>query len=136
MDEILVVHHVDGRIQQVMGYTSDAQLQKYREVFTGMEVVVVPKPATPINDGYYVTGGALTPRPTLTIAVSEAEISADAETAAVIEGIPAGAIVTTGSETLEADGTSLEFITDIPGEHSIRIDHFPWISEEVTIHAI
>lgn len=82
-----------------------------------------------------VAQGTLVERPEFEITCTQETIPADGETPAVIEGIPAGARVTTGAETLEADGTPLEFITDIPGEHSIRIECFPYLPEEVTIHA-
>lgn len=84
----------------------------------------------------FVQDGAVLPRPKMSIALSVGEIAADMEDTAIINGILEGAAVTSNGQSMVADGTDMEFVTDVIGVHKLEIVLFPYLDAEVTINAI
>lgn len=89
-----------------------------------------------VLDADFVQDGAVLPRPKMSITLSTGEIAADMEDTAIISGILEGAAVTSNSQTMVADGSDMEFVTDVVGVHKLNIALFPYLDAEVIINAI
>ena len=87
-------------------------------------------------ESHYIVDGSITPRPELGITMSRANIAANGTDTCNISGIPEGATVTSNEFSITADGSDLEFATDIPGEHVLKISLWPYMDAEVTINAL
>ena len=84
----------------------------------------------------YVNDGAIVDKPLLSVIVDKPTITADGSDVVTITGIPEGATVRWNDMEMIADGNDIEFMTDIVGEHKLRITLWPYKDAEVTIHAI
>ena len=85
---------------------------------------------------FYILGGVLEPRPGMPVSVDKTDITADDVDVATISGVPAGASVGDGVESVVADGSDIQFSTDIEGTHEIVIEKFPFKPYTVVINAI
>jgi hypothetical protein len=87
---------------------------------------------------WYVKDKIATPRPDNQITVSKTTINADGIDAAIISGVPAGAIVRiqTDRETrVISDGTDIHLTSAKPMKILVHIEAFPLKEKEVTIYA-
>jgi len=84
----------------------------------------------------YIAEGVVTDRPAMVVGLSKQEIAADAVDMAIISGIPSGATIRWNETEQIADGSDVEFVTDIIGEHRLHITLWPYQDAEVTINAI
>lgn len=84
----------------------------------------------------YVTGEEqIAERPIIHTTLSVPTIQANGTDICLISGIPEGATVTSSEFFIVADGSDLEFVTDIPGEHKLKITLWPYMDAEVVIDA-
>lgn len=96
----------------------------------------LPLPSNDETD--YVSEGAVLPRPTMQLEVSNGPVPADGVTEAVITGVPAGASVTvTGPADArgEAIGEPVQLTFSLAGAYMVRFELFPYQDAKVTIHA-
>lgn len=87
----------------------------------------------------YILAGAVTPRPTMPIALSAESVAADGTSEVTIDGIPAGATVSVAGPTKmtgEADGGPIVMTFAIQGDYTVSADLFPYQTAKVSIHAI
>lgn len=125
-----------GRVIQI-GSSLDINLHLKKSAETG---IVLDAHASSTQ---YVSAGKLCERPSMVedlgVSLNKVDILADGVDAATLSNLPdSSTVIYRGPDSvrreLVQDGT-IEFVTDIPGEHSIRIECFPYLPEEVTIHA-
>jgi len=79
---------------------------------------------------------SITSRPEMQLTADKNEISADSADAATISGVPEGATVTSGEDSMTIEDGVLEFVTDKRGEHVLKFECFPYINTEVVINAV
>jgi hypothetical protein len=91
-------------------------------------------------DEQYFSEGQLCYRPYIDAVISKTELPADASSVVQLSKLPDPCTITYSgpgfSLTKEVTGGSAEFTTDAPGEHTIKIEAFPYKDKEVTFHAI
>jgi hypothetical protein len=125
-----------GRVIQT-GFSVDANLYLKKSAETDV-ILDVHADST-----QYVSDSRLCNRPSMVedlgFSLDKVSIHADGIDVATMSNIPTSSMVVysgpdSARRELVQDGT-LEFVTDIPGEHVIRIECFPYLPEEVTIHA-
>lgn len=85
---------------------------------------------------FYLPGGVKTERVKLSVSADKDTISADDVDTVLLTNIPAGtkAIVNRGAAYIIDDGI-LEYSTGNPGPHMISFELFPFLSQEIYIHA-
>jgi len=88
---------------------------------------------------HWIYNGGVVERSPMQIAVNTYTISSDLNSSATIENVPEGTLVTWHDYQQEimlpGDGT-IELITDLAGEYTIKLDHFKYLPVEITIEAI
>jgi len=85
---------------------------------------------------FYYSDNGMTDRPEISLAMNKVQIIANMVDASIISGIPSGAKINWNYTEQIADGSDIEFVTDIIGEHKLQITLWPYQDAEVTINAI
>jgi len=125
---ITVYHQSTGKIWGVYSCpssTNDAQCPENHSWIDG-----------DYNSDLYFFDDGMKQRPTMQIITSASEITPNSADASIISGIPSGATIRWNNTEQIADGSDIEFVTDIIGEHKLQITLWPYQDAEVTINAI
>lgn len=132
MQDYIIYHTATGKILQTMN-----TFEEWMDDF----ILSLPEYSFIIGkcddlQRFYVNADTLTERPALSYTVSKTTIDADATDIALISGIPSSATICLNGTEQTADGSDIEFVTDIVGEHTLQIILWPYQDAEVTINAI
>ena len=85
---------------------------------------------------YRIVDGEIVEKSPMSFSIDKSQIYADGVDIAAITGVPSGAIIRCKDTEQIADGTDVEFVTDIIGEHKLQITLWPYQDAEVIINAI
>jgi hypothetical protein len=83
----------------------------------------------------YAPAGAVQDRPDMLVMADKSDILADNIDFCTITGVLSSSLVDDGQNQVIADGLPIEFSTDIPGLHQIRITLFPYQEIVININA-
>lgn len=89
------------------------------------------------DESHYLLDGMPVARQAMPLTVpTTRDIAADGQEEFIISGVPVGASVAiNGSVTGSIDDGELVFTTDDDGDFEIKLELFPWLVYEVTVHA-
>jgi len=131
---IVIFNPLTGEIARTVECPQASYLSQVNEgegyVFSDVEQALF------VIEAHYVVDDVIVPRPTLSFILSINTITANGTDTCLISGIPAGAEITSNDTTITTDGSDIEFVTDIPGEHRLQITLWPYQDAEVVINAI
>lgn len=112
-----------GEITQTIGPATTEMIAAYESY--GFQFIVSDEQRDDLHSNFYVDGGELRRKQTMTVSVSKAEIIANNEDVSEIVGVPAGATIAVSvfGQVAEriADGSPIPVISDMPATYRIRI---------------
>jgi hypothetical protein len=108
---------------------------------TDLDQAYLPAPADIVAGHYYVSGGVLTLRPVIPVAVDKLTITADGVDTATISGLPSSTLATLvagadWSQQSETVSTSTTLKTVHKLAHVVRLEKHPYRTEEVIINGV
>jgi hypothetical protein len=83
---------------------------------------------------HYLPGGAATERPTITATLDKNSIVSGGEIA-ILSGLPIPCTVTVASQQYAVNDGSFEFTLPLPGEYTITVEGFPYLSKTYEVTA-
>ena len=119
-----------GSIKQT-GACSDSQFQESE--LTGTINLIVS--GQPDGVSHYVLGNTVHKRPPNPVTLSKETTLANGIDAIEVSGIPLGAILTLGDISTVAEESVATLVFDVAGKYRFKVELFPYLPYEATIHA-
>lgn len=126
----LFIYNNDGLITSVMNIPAEAFDS---QDFTGVKVIEVSDGVSEI--GKYISADTVVDRPTMSVTLNKTTCVANGIDAINATGILIGAQVTLGALSQTATQSTAELLFDVSGQHQFKVELFPYLPFEVTIHA-